>query len=94
MHKTIFMSAKITNIQLTNEKISARGGLPLVLRYIENIGLYELVSSIILKFVFRSGKGLQLYHFLKQMIAYLIDGTNTSISGFDQLKKEEAYAAL
>ena len=88
------MGTKITKIDVTSEKISARGGLTLILRYIEKIGLYGLISGTILSLLVRSGKGLQLPQFLKQMFAFLIDGTNTSISYFDQLKTDEGYAAV
>ncbi len=89
-----FMSTKITKIGLTNDKISARGGLPLFLRYVEQIGLYRLISSTINSLLFKNRKGLQLQQFLKQIIAFFIDGTNMSISGFDQSKSDEGYAAL
>lgn len=88
------MAAKITKIGTTNDKISGRGGLSLFLRYVENIGLYGLVSSIILPQIFQSSKGLQLQGFLKQIFAFFMDGTNMAISGFDQSKKDEGYAAL
>ena len=88
------MGTKITKIGITNEKISARGGLSLILRYIENIGLYGLISSSILTLLAKNNKGLQLPGFLKQMFAFCIDGTNTSISYFDQLKTDEGYAAV
>ena len=89
-----FMSTKITKIGLTNDKISARGGLPLFLRYVEQIGLYRLISSTINSLLLKNSKGLQLQQFLKQIIAFFIDGTNMSISGFDQSKSDEGYAAL
>jgi len=89
-----FMSTKITKIGLTNDKISARGGLPLFLRYIEQIGLYRLISGTINSLLSKNSKGLQLQQFLKQIIAFFIDGTNMSISGFDQSKNDEGYAAL
>ena len=88
------MGTKITKIGVTNNKIAARGGLPLFLRYIENIGLYKLISSTLLSLLVSSGKGLQLQQFLKQMFAFMMDGTNMSISSFDQLKNDEGYAAL
>jgi len=89
-----FMSTKITKIGLTNDKISARGGLPLFLRYVEQIGLYRLISGTINSLLFKNRKGLQLQQFLKQIIAFFIDGTNMSISGFDQIKEDDGYAAL
>jgi len=88
------MGTKITKIGVTNDKISARGGLPLILRYIEEIGLYKLISGNILPLLSTNRKGLQLQQFLKQMLAFFIDGTNMAISGFDHLKNDEGYAAL
>jgi DDE family transposase len=88
------MDTKITKIGITNDKISARGGLPLFLRYIEKIRLYGLISSMLVPFIVTNGKGLQLPQFLKQMFAFFIDGTNMSITRFDQLKSDEGYAAL
>jgi len=88
------MGTKITKIGITNDKISARGGLPLFLRYVENIKLYSLISSTFATMVLKSKKGLQLGQFLKQMFAFCMDGTNTAISHFDQLKTDDGYAAL
>lgn len=64
------------------------------LRYVEQTGLYSLISSTIYSLISQSIKGLQLHQFLKQILAFFMDGTNMSISGFDQSKKDEAYAAL
>ena len=88
------MSTKITKIGITNDKISGRGGLPFFLRYIESIGLYSLISSTILSLLTKNSKGLGLEQFLKQMFAFFMDGTDMSISGFDNKKKDEGYAAL
>ncbi len=80
------MKTKITKISATDEKISARGGLSLFLRYVENIKLYELISSAVLLKIIFYNKGLGLQQFLKQMFAYFIDGTDMSISSFDKKK--------
>jgi len=88
------MGSKITKIGITNDKISGRGGLFLFLRYIESIELYKLISCTILSLLTISGKGLGLQQFLKQMFAFFIDGTDVSIVGFDNKKKDEGYAAL
>ena len=88
------MKTKISKISVTDEKISSRGGLSLFLRYIENIKLYELISSIgLLKIIFHS-KCLGPQQFLKQMFAYFMDGTDMSISGFDKKKKDKGYASV
>jgi hypothetical protein len=88
------MSTKINKINVSDEKLSSRGGLSLILRYVENIKLYELITSTILLKVIFFNKGLQLQQFVKQMIAFFIDGTDMSISGFDRKKKDKAYAAV
>lgn len=88
------MSTKISKIDVTNDKISARGGLPLFLRYIENIELYRLIVGRLLPVLSMNGKGLQLQQFLKQMFAFYIDGTDMSISGFDNKKNDQGYTAL
>lgn len=94
MNKNIFMGTKITKIGVTNDKISARGGLSLFLRYIERTGLYAVISGTLISVVIKNNKGLQLNQFLKQMLAFCMDGTNTAISHFDQLKTDEGYATL
>lgn len=88
------MGTKITKIGITNDKISARGGLPLFLRYVQQIGLYKLISGMFQELLVTNNKGLQLQSFLKQIIAFLIDGTNVAISSFDDHKKDTGYAAM
>ena len=41
---------KITKIEITNDKISGRGGLALFLRYVEQIGFYPLAEKILVPF--------------------------------------------
>jgi len=82
-----FMNTKIAKIGITTNKISGRGGLPLFLRYSEQIGLYGLISRSISSLLTGNSKGLQLQQFVKQIIAFFIDGTHMAISGFDQSKK-------
>ena len=88
------MKTKINKIKAIDEKISSRGGLTLVLKYIENIKLYELINSIVILKIYFGNKGLILQQFLKQMFAYFIDGTDMSISGFDKKKQDKGYAAI
>ena len=88
------MGAKITKIGITSDKISARGGVALFLRYVERIGIYSVIFHAFSFLIKPGGKGLQLGEFLKQMFAFLIDGSYTSISYFDTLKSDQAYSAL
>ncbi len=54
------METKITKIGITNDKISARGGLAIFLRYIEQTRLYNLILEAMLPFLIKNNKGLQL----------------------------------
>lgn len=84
---------QIKKIEITNDKISGRGGLAFYLRYVEQIGFYRLTEKI-LGHIHKSGKGLTLYQFIKQMLAYFIDGTYMSIESFNDKKQDKAYSAL
>ena len=87
------MKTKINKIGVTNDKISSRGGLPLFLRYIENIGIYELISNTILSKLVFGSKGLRLVSFLKQMFAFFMDGTDMSLTSFNDKKTDIGYTS-
>jgi len=86
-------SAKINKIETTNDVISGRGGLALFMRYVEQSQFYNLVQNV-LGHVKTSQKGLSLFQFIKQMIAFIINGTYMSISSFDKYKQDAGYTAL
>lgn len=88
------MNNKITKISFTNQKISGRGGITLFLRYVEQTKFYGVISHVFSKLDIFNTKGLQLMQFIKQMLAFFIDGTDMSISGFDKKKQDESYAAV
>jgi hypothetical protein len=70
------MSSKITKISATNQKISGRGGITLFLRYVEQIKFYNLINHVFSNLPIFNSKGLQLSQFIKQMLAFFIDGTD------------------
>lgn len=88
------MKNKITKISVTKQKISGRGGITLFLRYVEQTMFYNIISLNFNKLDIFNSKGLQLMQFTKQMLAFFIDGTDMSISGFDKKKQDESYAAV
>ena len=88
------MKNKITKISVTKQKISGRGGITLFLRYVERTLFYNVINHVFSMLSVFGGKGLQLNQFVKQMLAFFIDGTDMSISGFDKKKKDEGYAAV
>lgn len=88
------MSCKITKITATDQKISGRGGITFFLLYVENIGLYKVFKQTFSKVNIFSNKGLQLFQFLKQILAFFIDGTDLTMTSFDKRKEDEAYTAV
>jgi hypothetical protein len=88
------MGSKITKIGVTSDKISGRGGLALILRYIAKTRLNALISCVFLTKIKAHSKGLQLEQFLKQVFANIFDGTDMSMTGFDARKNDQGYAAV
>lgn len=86
-------STKIDKIEITNDVISGRGGLALFMRYVEQTQFYNVIQGI-LGHIKTSKKGLSLFQFIKQMIAFIINGTYMSISSFDKYKQDAGYAAV
>lgn len=84
---------KISNVGVTHDKISGRGGIYFVLRYIANISFYQIFEKFF-NFLKGSAKGLSTLQFIKQVLAYFIDGSDMSMKSFDRRKQDEAYAAL
>jgi hypothetical protein len=90
-----FTRSKIAKISTTSEKTSGRGALSLLMHYLQKIGLYELFFKTVLPILPHSNnKGLQLGQFIKQIIAFMIDGTESSISAFDVRKTDVGYASV
>ena len=85
---------KINRIGITEDKISGRGGLAFYLRYVEQIGFYQLTENMLGEKLAIGSKGLGLYQFIKQILAYFIDGTHMCIERFNDTKKDEAYTSL
>jgi Transposase DDE domain group 1 len=84
---------KISNIEITNDVISARGGLTLFLRYLENTQVFELIEHFLGEMK-GSKKGITTRQFLSQIMVFIMDGSHNSINYFDQLKSDDTHAAL
>jgi len=86
--------SKISKIEITEEKISGRGGLAFFLRYVEQIGFYKLSENLLGQKLVIGAKGLGIYQFIKQILAYFIDGTYMRMESFNELKRDNAYTSL
>ncbi len=92
-NKSDSKQVKIIRVEATSEKLSGRGGLFFFLRYVENIGFYSRFQNHFAD-VKGSLKGLSTYQFIKQILAFFIDGDDLSMTGFDRRKKDDAYQLL
>ena len=84
---------KINKIEITNDTISGRGGLILLIHYVENTKLFSLINRYF-GHIKLSKKGLTLNQFVKQIIVFFMDGTDMSITGFDRKKNDESYTSV
>jgi hypothetical protein len=85
---------KINRVEPTNEKITGRGGLSLFVKYLENMRIMGLMLVPMFACLRKSKKGASVEEVFKQIICNFLDGTCLHLSYFDQLQKDEAYAAL
>lgn len=82
---------RITEVGITSDTLTSRGGLSLFVRYLSGINIY---SELIRRFgrLRKNANGVQLIELLKQMLCFLMDGTSRHLTYFDELKKDEGYA--
>ena len=83
----------INKIETTSEIISSRGGLLPVMRYIENSGFLNIVQDT-LAWTKLNKKGGPVQDTVKQVMAFMIDGTSSSLSYFNTLKNDPTWATL
>ncbi len=84
---------KITSIGVTGDTLTGRGGLALFVRYLSSINIYALLLEYF-SGIRRSIKGEPVWNIFKQIICFFYDGTSRHLVYFDQLKKDEGYAAV
>lgn len=84
---------RINKIEVTDDKINGRGGLVAINRYLSEINMFELFEKL-LKGFRRRRDSISLSILIKQILIYFIDGTQKSISGFDNLRGDESYASV
>jgi hypothetical protein len=82
----------INTIESTPDLLTGRAGLAPFCKYLEGTGVLNRLEAEFSSLK-RSSKGLATKDYFKQMIAWLMDGTSRHITYFEDLKKDEGYAA-
>lgn len=84
---------KISKIEVTGDTLTGRGGLALFVRYLSSIHIYALLLEQF-SGIRRSMKGEPVWNIFKQIFCFFYDGTSRHLVYFEQLKKDEGYAAV
>ena len=72
---------QITTVEITDDKITGRGGLLFILRYLEKVKIFNVIEKI-LGGVCKNKKGKPAEFILRQVMAKMIDGSDPSIRGW------------
>ena len=84
---------QISSIGITSDKLVSRGGLALILRYLDTIGIRNIIEDKLGHLRF-SGKGLSIWAIVRQIVISFIDGSDTTLNGFDKSARSPEYAML
>jgi len=84
---------KISKVDVTEDTLTGRGGLALFVRYLGQVNIYTLLLDAFGQ-IRRSEKGQPIWNIFKQIFCFFYDGTSRHLVYFDQLKRDEGYAAV
>ena len=82
----------IDRVEATSDTLTSRGGLALFVRYLRNIALSPVLERLFGS-IRKNAKGQPVSEIFKQLFCFLLDGTSRHLVYFDDLKKDEGYAA-
>lgn len=85
-------SQQITDIGVTSDTLTSRGGLALFVRYLSQIGILPELERRFGR-LRKSAKGALITELFKQILSFFLDGTSRHLTWFDQLKQDQGYAA-
>jgi len=82
----------IDGVEATSDTLTSRGGLTLFVRYLRNIAIYPVLARLFGS-IRKNAKGQPVSEIFKQVFCFLVDGTSRHLVYFDDLKKDDGYAA-
>ncbi len=82
---------EIDDVQETDETLTGRAGLAPYVAYLKSHDLPDMLAEQFSD-LRKSSKGIELWEAFKQMLCFFMDGTNLSVSHFDQLAEDEGYS--
>ena len=84
---------KISKVDVTEDTLTGRGGVALFVRYLSQVNIYALLVDAFGQ-IRMSKKGQPIWNIFKQIFCFFFDGTSRHLVYFDQLKRDEGYAAV
>ncbi len=84
---------QISDIEITTDTLTGRGGMPFVSRYLDQSGILDLFANQIGHLRF-SGKSKDVATIARQIMASFIDGTDVTMKGFDRRSKSPEMSSL
>lgn len=84
---------KISKVEVTADTLTGRGGMALFVRYIDKVGICNLLLSSF-GYIRKSKKGASVWNIFKQALCFFYDGTSRHLTYFNQLKEDAGYAAI
>ena len=90
---TFKSKCKIKKVDVTEDTLTGRGGMALFVRYLSQVNIYALLLDSFGN-LRRSQKGQPVWNIFKQIFCFFYDGTSRHLIYFDQLKRDEGYAAV
>lgn len=84
---------RIDDVQTTDDCLTDRGGLALFARYVTCIPQLSQLIERYFGSLRKSKKGLGILELFKQLVCFFMDGTSFHLTRFDELAKDEGYAA-
>jgi len=93
MNKNTKSALKINKIEPTNEKITVRSGMSLFKRYSDMTGICDILAEIF-RDLRRGDKGVEVDSLCKQLLCYFMEGESLTLTRFDELKGDIAYAGI
>ena len=82
----------IDRVEITEACLTGRAGLALISKYLRAIGIEKILIGLF-SFLKKSSKGTALTSIFHQLICFFFDGTSMRLVRFDQLKRDDGYAA-
>jgi hypothetical protein len=84
---------RISGIEVTSDLLADRGGLAFVMKYIDHTEILTTLAEPFAKYR-KNGKGCSVKATMRQVLAFLCDGTSRHLTRFDELKQDLGYQAL